>query len=131
MVATSNNVTAPVVYVVDDDEAVRRSLGLLIERLSPATVECYESGESFLANRKITPCECLVLDMRMPGLSGSDVLEELKNRKAELPTILISGHADSLPNGDELPSNVLAFLEKPYRAQELLDVIHKALKLNK
>ena len=119
-----------VVYVVDDDAAVRESICSLVETLVPASVEGYESGESFLASSTICEIACLILDQRMPGFSGIEVLEELQIRGVELPTILISGHSDSLPSTEELPTNVLAFLGKPYRGKELVALVRKGLAMN-
>lgn len=116
-----------VVYIVDDDDSVRQSTSVLVEVNFPVRVESYASGDSFLASGRILQNACLILDMRMPGMCASDVLDALQVRGLNLPTILISGHSDSLPSSCKLPANVLGFLEKPARSEELFDLIGKAL----
>jgi len=82
-----------VVYVVDDDEAVRDSLQWLLEGVN-YSVQAYDSAEAFLAAFDPQALACLILDVRMPGMSGLQLQEELAQRKAELPIVFITGHGD-------------------------------------
>ncbi|MCG8652285.1 MAG: response regulator [Pirellulales bacterium] len=116
-----------VVYIVDDDETVRRSLCALIESLRPDRVESFASGEAFLTGGVVDQPACLLLDIRIPGMGGLAVLEELKTRSADIPVILMSGHSDAMPADEDTPPNVVAFAEKPFWPQELLDLVRKAL----
>jgi CheY-like chemotaxis protein len=82
------------VHVIDDDAGVRKSLGLLMQSASLA-VRLYESGEDFLEAVDPKQPGCMVLDLRMPGLSGIEVLQQLRANHNEIPAIIISGHADA------------------------------------
>jgi FixJ family two-component response regulator len=116
-----------VVHVVDDDAAVRDSLRWLMDSVG-LPVMTYASGEAFL--EVITPEQpgCVVIDLRMPGLSGLDVHQRLCERGCELPVILISGHGDVPVAVRALKSGVADFIEKPFSDQELLDCVQQALR---
>lgn len=116
-----------VVYVVDDDDAVRGSVAKLARITAPVHVQSYESGDAFLAEPAIHPHGCLILDMRMPGTTGPDVMDELRSRGIRLPIILMSGHSDSLPAEGDLPPNVLALLQKPFRPKKFMALLREAL----
>ena len=116
-----------VVFVVDDDAAVRDSLRWLMDSVGLPVVT-YASGEALL--EVITPEQpgCVVADLRMPGMSGLDVHQQLSERGCELPVILISGHGDVPVAVRALKSGVADFIEKPFSDQELLDCVQQALR---
>ena len=94
-------VNGAAVYVVDDDKAVRDSLRWLIESIK-LNVETFSSAQEFLENYRNSTISCLLLDIRMPGLSGLELQQELKQRGIHLPVIFITGHGD-------VPSSVLVY----------------------
>ena len=108
------------VFVVDDDEAVRASLKLLLKTLGlPA--QTYASAQEFLATFDARRGGCLVLDIRMPGMSGLELQEELNARGAILPIIFITGHGDVPMAVEAMQRGAMDFLQKPFRDQDLLD----------
>jgi len=114
------------VFVVDDDEAVRASLKLLLKTLGlPA--QTYASAQEFLATFDARRGGCLVLDIRMPGMSGLELQEELNARGAILPIIFITGHGDVPMAVEAMQRGAMDFLQKPFRDQDLLDRITEAL----
>ena len=116
-----------VVFVVDDDAAVRDSLRWLMDSVG-LRVEPFDSGEAFLD--AVTPDRegCVLLDLRMPGLSGLEVHAQLRERGVELPVIVVSGHGDVPMAVRALKSGVADFIEKPFKDQELLDCVQQALR---
>lgn len=117
----------PLVFVVDDDAAVRGSLGLLLKSTGhPAAT--YESAQQFLAVYRDAQPGCLLLDVRMPGLSGPDLQCELNARGATIPVIFMSGHADVPMAVEAMRCGAFDFIQKPFREQELLDRVERALK---
>ena len=115
-----------VVFIVDDDESVRRSLSRLIRSVG-LDVEAYPSAQAFLHCDQPDSACCLVLDVRMPGLSGLDLQEELNRRGCDLPVIFITGHGDVPISVRAMKAGAVDFLQKPFSDQELLDVIHPAI----
>lgn len=122
--------TSKTVFVVDDDDAVRDSLAMLISSVGLA-VETFESAAEFLAVYVPSRPGCVVLDIRMPGLSGLDLQQRLKAMGATLPIIFISGHGDVPMAVRAMRRGAVDFLLKPFNDQELLDRIHHALELEK
>jgi FixJ family two-component response regulator len=118
--------TAQTVYVVDDDEAVRSSLKLLLKSAGVAS-EAFASAQEFLAGYEASQPGCLVLDVRMPGMSGLELQHELNLRGATLPVIFITGHGDIPMAVEAMQHGAFDFLQKPFRDQELLDRVQKAL----
>jgi two-component system, LuxR family, response regulator TtrR len=115
-------------YVVDDDEAVRRSLGLLLLSRGHA-VQTFGSGEDFLAAAQLQRPGCVILDLRMGGLSGLQVFDALRERASPLVVLFLSGHGD-IPNAVEAVQNgAFGWLEKPCSDDQLLEKIDKALAL--
>lgn len=114
------------VYVVDDDEAVRKSLQLLFRSVGIET-ELYESGDEFLDQFDSALDGCIVLDIRMPGLSGLEVQKQLAERGVEVPVIFITGHGDVPMAVEAMRLGAFDFVEKPFREQELMDRVAKAL----
>jgi FixJ family two-component response regulator len=114
------------VCVVDDDEAVRGSLKLLLKTLGVPAL-AYGSAQEFLADFDPQRRGCLVLDIRMPGMSGLDLQQELNTRGALVPIIFITGHGDVPMAVEAMQQGAMDFLQKPFRDQDLLDRINKAL----
>jgi two-component system, LuxR family, response regulator FixJ len=117
---------SPTVFVVDDDEQVRESLAALIQSLN-LEVQCYASGREFLDSYSPEQPGCLVLDLRMPQMSGLEVIEELRSRGAEVPVIMISGHGDIPAAVAAIKSGAVDFLEKPYPTSALMESINRAI----
>ena len=116
------------VFVVDDDAAVRKAVALLLKSVS-LPVETFESGRDFLDAFDPERPGCLVLDLRMPGPSGLDVQEELRRRGSSLPIVFITAHGD-VPNAVQaMQAGAVDFIQKPFRDQDLLDRVHKALEI--
>lgn len=115
---TSTQDTKGTVYVVDDDDAIRDSLRWLLEA-NDYKVELYDSGESFVAKYDPNAIAVLVLDVRMPGMSGLEVQEHLLARKADLPIIFITGHGDVPMAVRALKKGAVDFIEKPFQQAAL------------
>lgn len=115
------------IYVVDDDEAVRSSLRLLL-RSAGYSVEAMDSADSFLEDFKPGSAGCLLLDVRMPGMSGLELQKVLKERQIGIPVIIITGHGDITMAVDAMKSGAFDFLEKPFNDSELLDRVAEAVK---
>ena len=110
--------TKGTVYVVDDDEAIRDSLRWLLEA-NDYKVELYDSGESFIAKYDPNAIAVLILDVRMPGMSGLEVQEHLLARKADLPIIFVTGHGDVPMAVRALKKGAVDFIEKPVQQAAL------------
>ena len=121
--------TLGTVYVVDDDDAVRDSLKWLLEA-SDYRVELYDSGESFIAKYDPKAIAVLVLDVRMPGMSGIELQHEMKLRGDTLPIIFISAHGDIDMAVNTLKAGAIDFLQKPVDDQRLLKTIENAVSHN-
>ena len=117
---------APVVFVVDDDRSVRDGLRRLITSVGLAA-EVFPSAQAFLHARRPDAPGCLVLDVRLPGLSGLDLQRELVDSDAALPIIFLTGHADVPMSVRAMKAGAVEFLTKPFREQELLDAIRSAI----
>jgi FixJ family two-component response regulator len=117
---------APVVFVVDDDAAIRDSLRRLISSVG-FKVEVFPSARAFLGARRPDAPGCLILDVRLPGLSGLDLQRELAATDAELPIIFLTGHGDIPMSVRAMKAGAVEFLTKPFREQELLDGIRSAI----
>lgn len=115
-----------VVYVVDDDRAVRDSLRLLLKSVG-LECETFESATDFLEAFEGGRRACLVADIRMPGMSGLELQMELNERQVHLPLVFITGHGDVPMAVDAMKAGALDFLQKPFRDQDLLDRINQAL----
>jgi FixJ family two-component response regulator len=118
------------VYVIDDDEAVRHSLGLLLDALGLQN-EVYASALDFLDGFDPDRHSCVVCDVRMPALSGLELQQRLAANGVEVPIIFITGHGDVPMAVNAMKSGAADFIQKPFRDQELIDRIHKALQLDK
>ncbi|XOV83292.1 MAG: response regulator transcription factor [bacterium] len=114
------------VFIVDDDEAVRDAIGMLLETVDIPYVT-YPDALSFLEQADLNNVNCLVLDIRMPGMSGLELQEKLAAMKIELPIVFITGHGDIPMAVEAMRRGAVDFLRKPFRDQELLDRIQEAL----
>ena len=117
---------APVVFVVDDDPSVRSSLKFLMSSVG-LQVEGFESADALLKRNPPDAPSCLVLDVRLRGLSGLDFQRELAARNCHMPIIFITGHGDIPMSVRAMKAGAVEFLTKPFRDQDLLDAVRIAL----
>jgi len=115
-----------IVFVVDDDSSVREAIKSLIRSVG-LRVETFETAQQFLASKRPEAPGCVVLDVRLPGLSGLDLQRELAANDINLPIIFITGYGDIPMSVTAMKAGALEFLTKPFRDQDLLDAIQKAL----
>jgi len=114
------------VFVVDDDQSVRESLGSLIRSVG-LRVELFASAQEFLARKRPETPSCLVLDVRLPGVSGLDCQRRLFDAGVRIPIIFMTGHGDIPMTVRAMKAGAVEFLTKPFRDQELLDAINVAV----
>ena len=117
---------APMVFVVDDDPSVRSSLKFLMTSVG-LQVESFDSADALLQRKLPDAPSCLVLDVRLRGLSGLDFQRELAARNCHMPIIFITGHGDIPMSVRAMKAGAVGFLTKPYRDQDLLDAVRIAL----
>jgi FixJ family two-component response regulator len=115
-----------IVFVVDDDESVRQSLKNLIGSVG-LKVQAFASAQEFLRSKLTDVPGCLVLDVRLPGLSGLDLQKRMVEAGMEMPIIFITGHGDIPMTVRAIKAGAVEFLTKPFRDQDLLDAIQQAL----
>jgi FixJ family two-component response regulator len=115
-----------IVFVVDDDEGMRQSLKNLIGSVG-LRVEAFASAQEFLRSKLTDVPGCLVLDVRLPGLSGLDLQKRMAEAGIEIPIIFITGHGDIPMTVQAMKAGAVEFLTKPFRDQDLLDAIQQAL----
>jgi RNA polymerase sigma factor (sigma-70 family) len=124
----NNNRPLPLVHVVDDDASLRRALVFLLESAG-WHVAAHDAAETFLAAWvEPAPPGCLVLDIRMPVMSGLELQRVLNNRQIELPVIFLTGHADVAMAVEAMKLGASDFIEKPFKDQALLDAVGKAIR---
>src|SRR4051812_14149906 len=111
---------SPIVYVVDDDWDIREGLKALFESLGLRS-QTFESTEEFLQSKRPDEVSCLILDVKLPGLSGLDFQAELAEAKILTPIIVITGHGDISMSVQAMKAGAVEFLTKPLREQDLLD----------
>jgi FixJ family two-component response regulator len=116
----------PVVFVVDDDLSIRDALTSLLRSVG-LRVETFGSAREFLTHQPPDAPGCLVLDVRLPGLSGLDLQRELAGAQITMPIIFITGHGDIPMTVQAMKAGAVEFLTKPFRDQELLDAIAQAI----
>src|SRR5437667_118628 len=117
---------APVVFVVDDDPSVRRAIQRLVESIG-LQVELFASAQEFLRSKRPDAPSCLVLDIRLPGISGLDFQRQLAEANIHIPIIFITAHGDIPMTVRAMKAGAVEFLTKPFRDQDLLDAIQIAL----
>jgi len=118
--------TGPVIFVVDDDKSVRDSLRRLLTSVG-LSVEVFPTAQAFLSRPRPDMPGCVVLDVRLPGLSGLDLQRELAGTDAPLPIVFITGHGDIPMSVRAMKAGAVEFLTKPFREQELLEAIRQAV----
>lgn len=116
----------PTVFIVDDDTAVRDALKFLLRSVGHP-VEAFASAQDFLDAYRDDRPGCLVLDIRMPGMSGLELQEKLVERRSIVPIIFITGHGDVPMAVEAMQAGAMDFIQKPFRDQDLLDRINQAL----
>lgn len=121
--------TEPTVFIVDDDDGIREGLSLLLETVGQAC-ELYSSALEFLDTYDPNRGGCLLLDIRMPRMTGLDLQEQLNGLGSTLPIIFITGHGDIPMAVEAMRRGALDFVRKPFREQDLLDRINEALEVD-
>ena len=116
----------PTVFVVDDDLGMRDSIKDMLESLG-LRCEAFSTAQQFLAIDRRNVLGCLILDVRLPGISGLDLQQELRKAKVGIPIIFITAHADIPMTVRAMKSGAVEFLTKPFREQELLDAVQRSL----
>ncbi len=114
------------VYVVDDDEAVRDSMQWLLEG-KDYKVRCFDSAESFLARYDPREVACLLVDIRMGGMTGLELQDRLMERQSPLPIVFITGHGDVPMAVDTMKKGAMDFIQKPFKEEELVRLVEKML----
>ena len=124
------NDVAPIVFLIDDDDMFRKSTERLI-RSAGFNVQAFISAGDFLKNPKPQGPACLVLDVRMPGLSGMDLQRELIQSRIDIPIIFITGHGDIPMSVRAMKAGATEFLTKPFKGRLLLDAVRAAIEKNR
>jgi FixJ family two-component response regulator len=114
------------VFIVDDDADVRESLQELLESVGLHS-QSFRTAQEFLAVGRGDAPSCLILDVRLPGISGLDLQHELKRRRANIPIVFLTAHADVPMSVKAMKSGAVEFLTKPFRQQDLLDAVQRSL----
>jgi FixJ family two-component response regulator len=120
----------PIVFIVEDDPSMREALIDLLTSVG-LSVEAFKSAREFLEYRRRDATACLVLDVRLPGLSGLDLQRELAHTESPIPIIFITGHGDIPMSVRAMKEGAVEFLAKPFRDQDLLDSIQHALEIDR
>lgn len=123
---SESSLTKATVFVVDDDQAMRNSLKWLIESVG-VQVESFSSADDFLGQYQAGRSGCLVLDVRMPGMSGLDLQDYLVENNIRIPVVIITGHGDVPMAVRAMKSGAIDFIEKPFNDEALLDAIRRAI----
>lgn len=126
---TATDTEGPIIYIVDDNDDIRETLELLFESVDLCAESFGSAGEFLDAYPKGQP-GCLIADVRMPGMSGLELQEEMAKRSIDLPVIIITGYGDVEMAVNAMKAGAADFIEKPYKEQELLDRVHKAISQN-
>ena len=119
--------TDAVVFVVDDDQSVRDALSNLIRSVG-LQAQTFDSGRDFLSYERPDGAACLVLDVRLPGLSGLDLQKRMAEVNIEIPIVFITGHGDVPTSVRAMKAGAVEFLTKPFVDRDLLDAIQQAIK---
>jgi FixJ family two-component response regulator len=116
----------PTVFIVDDDRDVRESLQDLLESVGLKSIS-FGTAQEFLSSPRSDDPTCLILDVRLPGISGLELQHELKRGKVSIPIIFLTAHADVPMSVKAMKSGAVEFLTKPFRPQDLLDAVQRSL----
>ena len=117
----------PMISVVDDDESLRRSLSNLLRSVGFG-VETFASADEFLRSAQRENTGCLVLDLQMPGMSGLDLLRQLAFRDSRIRVVILTAHGDEETRRRSLQAGAVAFLDKPFHSDALLDAVRAVLR---
>src|ERR1700692_4990180 len=117
---------APLVFVIDDDAGMRAAIQGLLKSVGLGS-ETFGTAQEFLRSKRPDTPSCLVLDVRLPGVSGLDFQRRLADSGVRIPIVFITGHGDIPMTVKAMKSGAVEFLTKPFRDQDLLDAIHQAL----
>lgn len=120
----------PRVAVVDDDDSVREALQSLLRSVG-YRAEAFDSAEEFLLSGRLPEMDCLILDVKMPGMGGMALQEGLRNIKTPLPTVFLTAHGDEAARRTAMQLGAVGFLRKPCSDGDLLDAIRLALEVNR
>lgn len=120
--------TVPTVFIVDDDQYVRDALALLMDQVG-LKAERYASAQAFLKSYEPDTPGCLIVDVRMPGMSGLDLQKHMTERGIQLPIIIVTGHADVPMAVRAMKLGAVDFIEKPFNDQELLERVQRCIEL--
>jgi FixJ family two-component response regulator len=123
---TTQKPLSPTVFVVDDDASIREALSSLVRSIG-LSVETFSSAKEFLGHKRSEAPACLVLDVRLPGLSGMELQRELGVVDNQIPIIFITGHGDIPMSVRAMKAGAVEFLAKPFRDQDLLDAVQQAI----
>ena len=118
----------PIVFLIDDDDGVRRSLDALL-RANGLKVAAFASARDFLAQFDPDAAGCLVTDVRLPGMSGIELLQQMRSQNCHMPVIVITGHGDVPLAVEAMKGGAVDFIEKPFRDHVLLTAVRRALEL--
>ena len=118
--------TRPLIAVVDDDVSVRRALARLLQAAG-YHAETFADAEAFLAHPASHSPACLILDVRMPGMSGRELYDHLRAERRAIPTIFITGHGDSRMAARAVEAGAAGFLLKPFEDEQLLEAVEEAV----
>ena len=118
--------TGPTIFVIDDDESVRKAVGRLI-RAAGLNVKTFAAAEDFMRSTGPTAPGCLVLDVHLPGLSGLELQQRLNAEGRGVPIVFITAYGDDQACDRALRAGAIAFLQKPFEEQSLLDAVGRAL----
>ncbi|HEX7296242.1 MAG TPA: response regulator transcription factor [Pyrinomonadaceae bacterium] len=127
---TIARIPSEVVFVVDDDASMRDAISRLLNAVG-LTVQTFASARAFLDGRSPEVPGCLVLDVRLPGLSGLDLQREMVERGIHIPVVFITGHGDIPMSVQAMKAGAVEFLTKPFRDQDLLDAVRSGIQLDR
>ena len=127
---TAAKIPSQVVFVIDDDASMRDAVSRLLNAVG-LTVQTFASAREFLAGRLPDVPGCVVLDVRLPGLSGLDLQREMVERGIHIPVIFITGHGDIPMSVQAMKAGAVEFLTKPFRDQDLLDAVRSGIQLDR
>jgi len=122
-----STVPAPRIFIVDDDPAIRKSLGMMLQAHGLLTSE-FASADEFLAKYDTSQPGCIVLDLRMPGMTGEELLKTLRQGGAEIPVVILTGHGDVPVAVRTMKLGIVDFLQKPAEHQTVIDTVQLALR---
>ena len=120
----------PTVHVIDDDDAVRDSIQMFLAN-EGLDVRTYASADAFIAALDLAPPGCVVTDVRMPGMSGIELLAEIAKTRLAMPVIVVTGHADVQLAVRAMKSGAVDLLEKPFKAADLINAVSRALEVGR